>query len=143
MPRIEIKSSDLGLFSANSKRWHICWLLNGRRTTKPLERTAMIITTKQFLSSVWLVVALLVATLLIAVLPNTVQAQALSSNEVSETGHASWHNLSKHGAKTVSGERYDHKAMSAAHATLPFDTMVHIRTSTTFTTRRTNSFSND
>ena len=87
----------------------------------------MIITTKQFLSPVWLVVALLVATLLIAVLPNTVQAQALSSNEVSETGHARWHNLSKHGAKTVSGERYDHKAMSAAHATLPFDTMVRVQ----------------
>ena len=31
-----------------------------------------------------------------------------------------------HGAKTASGERYDTKAMTAAHPSLPFDTMVKV-----------------
>ena len=86
----------------------------------------MIITTKQFLSSVWLIVALLVATLLIAVLPKSAQAQVLASESVTITGYASWYNLGNHGVRTASGERYDHKAMTAAHPTLPFDSMVRV-----------------
>ena len=45
---------------------------------------------------------------------------------VEESGYATWTNLQRHGKKTASGERYDHKAMTAAHSSLPFDTMVRV-----------------
>ena len=91
----------------------------------------MIITSKQFISSIWLVIALIVATLLAIALPATVHAQTLASRSqasqaVVTEGFASWYNMGLHGAKTASGERYDHKAMTAAHPSLPFDTMVKV-----------------
>lgn len=89
----------------------------------------MIITSKQFLSSLWLVIALIVATLLAIALPATVNAQNVATNQVQvkvQEGFASWYNLGQHGAKTASGERYDHKALTAAHPSLPFDTMVQV-----------------
>ena len=94
----------------------------------------MIITTKQFLSSLWLVVALIVATLLAVALPGTLHAQtstlvttlATAQTSIQVEGYASWYNLGRHGAKTASGERYDHKALTAAHPSLPFDTMVKV-----------------
>ena len=86
----------------------------------------MIITTKQFLSSVWLVIALIVATILAVALPGTSYAQSITSNEFIAEGYASWYNMGQHGAKTASGERYDHKAMTAAHPSLPFNSMVKV-----------------
>ena len=86
----------------------------------------MIITTKQFLSSVWLIVALLVATLLIAALPSTAAAQESTASVINEAS-ASWYNLGHHGTRIASGERYDHKAMTAAHSTLSFDTIVQVQ----------------
>lgn len=44
-----------------------------------------------------------------------------------ETGTASWYGGKFHGRRTASGERYDMHAMTAAHPTLPFGTMVEVR----------------
>jgi rare lipoprotein A len=41
-----------------------------------------------------------------------------------EMGQASWYGPSHHGRRTASGERFDMNAMTAAHRTLPFDTVV-------------------
>ena len=81
----------------------------------------MIISTRQFLSSVWLIIAALIATALFFALP----AQAQERNQT-QTGYASWQTISHHGAKMASGERYDHKAMTAGHSNLPFDSMVRV-----------------
>lgn len=44
-----------------------------------------------------------------------------------ETGLASWYGEPFHGRTTASGERYDMWAMTAAHRTLPFGTVVRVR----------------
>ncbi len=44
----------------------------------------------------------------------------------SETGIASWYGPKFHGRKTANGERYDMYAMTAAHKTLPMDTLVKV-----------------
>ncbi len=81
----------------------------------------MIISTRQFLSSVWLIIAALIATALFFALPAMAQTQDLT-----QTGYASWQTIGHHGAKMASGERYDHKAMTAGHSNLPFDSMVRV-----------------
>ncbi|TVR65573.1 MAG: septal ring lytic transglycosylase RlpA family protein [Gemmatimonadales bacterium] len=45
----------------------------------------------------------------------------------SEEGIASWYGHPFHGRTTASGERYDMEAMTAAHQTLPFGTVLHVR----------------
>lgn len=77
----------------------------------------MIVTTRKIYSSIGLLIAMLVATALFLALPSLAQDQ---------TGIATWTNLNEHGRKTASGERYDHRALTAAHATLPFDSMVRV-----------------
>src|SRR5690554_5765255 len=42
------------------------------------------------------------------------------------TGRASWYGERFHGRKTASGETYDMHALTAAHKTLPFGTMVRV-----------------
>ena len=42
-------------------------------------------------------------------------------------GIASWYGGHFHGRKTASGERYDMNALTAAHPTLPFGTVVRVR----------------
>lgn len=42
----------------------------------------------------------------------------------SETIHASWYGGFFHGRKTANGERYDQEALTVAHKTLPFGTVV-------------------
>lgn len=42
------------------------------------------------------------------------------------TGKASWYGGRFHGRKTASGERFDKKAMTAAHRKLPFGTRVRV-----------------
>lgn len=98
------------------------WVLDN----KDPRRHQMIITTKQFLSSIWLLIALIVATLLAVALPGTANAQKTAAPEFIAEGIASYYNLNLHGAKTASGERYDHTALTAAHATLPFNSMVKV-----------------
>lgn len=44
-----------------------------------------------------------------------------------ESGHASWYGPRFHGRLTASGERYDMYALTAAHKTLPFGTVVRVR----------------
>ncbi len=42
-------------------------------------------------------------------------------------GLASWYGVAFHGRKTASGERFDMDALTAAHPTLPFGTVVEVR----------------
>ncbi len=44
-----------------------------------------------------------------------------------ERGFAAWYGLEDHGAKTASGQVHDLYAMTAAHASLPFNTRVRVR----------------
>ena len=44
-----------------------------------------------------------------------------------ERGHASWYGAQFHGRRTASGESYDRYALTAAHKTLPFGTIVRVR----------------
>jgi len=44
-----------------------------------------------------------------------------------ERGQASWYGSRFHGRRTASGERYDQHALTAAHRTLPFGTLVRVR----------------
>ena len=43
-----------------------------------------------------------------------------------ETGQASWYGNAHQGALTASGERFDMHALTAAHRTLPFGTIVRV-----------------
>src|SRR5262245_33617586 len=43
-----------------------------------------------------------------------------------ETGIASWYGKAHHGRRTASGERFDMNALTAAHRTLAFGTMVRV-----------------
>jgi rare lipoprotein A len=43
-----------------------------------------------------------------------------------QTGVASYFNDKYHGQRTANGERYNKNALTAAHATLPFGTMLHV-----------------
>ncbi len=43
-----------------------------------------------------------------------------------QVGFASYYGSRFHGSKTASGERYDEKALTAAHRTLPFGTRVQV-----------------
>jgi rare lipoprotein A (peptidoglycan hydrolase) len=57
---------------------------------------------------------------LFSLLPNT-PALAKASNAV-----ASWYGPGFHGRRTASGERFNQHAMTAAHRTLPFGTLVRV-----------------
>ena len=43
-----------------------------------------------------------------------------------ETGQASWYGKARHGQRTASGEHFDMHALTAAHRTLPFGTIVRV-----------------
>lgn len=47
-----------------------------------------------------------------------------------ERGNASWYGGKFHGLRTASGENYDKYALTAAHRTLPFGTIVRVRSLT-------------
>lgn len=44
-----------------------------------------------------------------------------------ERGQAGWYGDRYHGRKTASGERFDQNALTAAHRTLPFGTVVQVK----------------
>jgi rare lipoprotein A len=46
-----------------------------------------------------------------------------------EAGEASWYGPGFHGGATANGETYDQNALTAAHRTLPFDTVVRVTSS--------------
>ena len=50
-----------------------------------------------------------------------------AAGEVIERGRATWYGPKFHGKRTASGERFDMHALTAAHKTLPFGTMVRVR----------------
>lgn len=55
-----------------------------------------------------------------------------------QEGMASWYGQSHHGKKTASGEAFDQEALTAAHRTLPFGTVVrvtHLASNRTVTVR--------
>jgi len=53
-------------------------------------------------------------------------AAAWAANSYWEVGIASWYGPGFHGRRTASGEIYDMYAMTAAHRTLPFGTIVKV-----------------
>jgi len=55
------------------------------------------------------------------------QRQHGSSPVLLERGQASWYGGKFHGRRTASGERFDRKAFTAAHRTLPFGTRLCVR----------------
>lgn len=48
------------------------------------------------------------------------------SGRIYQTGLASWYSDALHGRPTASGEPYDRNAMTAAHRSLPFGTVVRV-----------------
>jgi rare lipoprotein A len=56
--------------------------------------------------------------------PATVTPPALRGS--TQTGRASWYGQAHHGQMTASGERFDMHALTAAHPTLPFGTLVRV-----------------
>jgi len=51
----------------------------------------------------------------------------MNGKRFSQEGIASWYGPKYHGRLTASGEIFDMNRVSAAHQTLPFGTVVHIR----------------
>ena len=58
--------------------------------------------------------------------PVAPQPVAMSEPPPVTTGWASWYGWQFHGRTTANGETYDMHAMTAAHRTLPFDTVVRV-----------------
>ncbi len=61
----------------------------------------------------------------VSVLPR-VSRKKKSAGAFYQTGEASYYSNKFHGRKTASGERYNRDALTAAHRTLPFGTMVRV-----------------
>lgn len=55
----------------------------------------------------------------------------LPKTEMPQNGKASWYGKQFQGRKTASGERFDRNQLTAAHRTLPFGTMVLVKSQTT------------
>jgi rare lipoprotein A len=53
-------------------------------------------------------------------------SSASAANAASQCGGASWYGPGFHGKKTASGQRFNENAMTAAHKTLPFGTVVKV-----------------
>ena len=49
----------------------------------------------------------------------------------SQTGLASWYGRDHHGKRTASGEQFDMNQMTAAHRTLPMNSIVQVKSLTT------------
>jgi rare lipoprotein A len=57
---------------------------------------------------------------------NNVDLKNVSSGDLIETGVASWYGPNFHGNLTANGEVYDMHEMTAAHRTLPFNTVLEV-----------------
>jgi len=65
--------------------------------------------------------------LLSSCIPYTSRTMDLEPKSLlSEVGYASWYGPKFHGRKTASGQVYDMYAMTAAHKTLPFGSIVRV-----------------
>lgn len=51
----------------------------------------------------------------------------VTRGQMLESGEASWYGPGFHGRQTANGERYNQNSLTAAHRTLPFDTVVRVR----------------
>jgi rare lipoprotein A len=58
--------------------------------------------------------------------PQLQPAMEISSSDFSQTGIASWYGDDFHGKVTANGEIYDMQKLTAAHQTLPFNTIVEV-----------------
>jgi rare lipoprotein A len=69
-----------------------------------------------------------VATILAAVSLNAAPAQADAGTPGArvQRGHASWYGPGFHGRRTASGERFNSGALTAAHRSLPFGSLVRV-----------------
>lgn len=65
----------------------------------------------------------------VALVPPLAVAQPLAEPQpvAQEQGGASWYARYFHGRRTANGERYDQNELTAAHKTLPFGTVVRVR----------------
>lgn len=77
---------------------------------------------------IWALQALLLAclSLLVGQACSTTGGGRRARSGYSERGIASWYGPGFHGRATASGESYDMNAMTAAHRTLPFGTVVRV-----------------
>lgn len=62
----------------------------------------------------------------ILVLVSLAASGCASTSRVTQSGLASWYGPDFHGKKTANGEVYDQNGLTAAHKTLPFDTIVRV-----------------
>lgn len=58
--------------------------------------------------------------------PVTIASRERTETAYAEAGIASWYGLKFHGNRTTSGEVYDKNKFTAAHLTLPFNTLVRV-----------------
>ena len=72
---------------------------------------------------------LLVIVLLSAI--GLVSCATMSGGDFHDDGRASWYGGIFHGRKTANGERFDKNELTAAHRTLPFGTMVCVKSKAT------------
>ncbi|MBW8464179.1 MAG: septal ring lytic transglycosylase RlpA family protein [Acidovorax sp.] len=63
--------------------------------------------------------------------PPGVDASSLGLGAADEVGLASWYGAQFHRRRTASGERFDMRALTAAHPTLPFGSRVCVRSQAT------------
>jgi rare lipoprotein A len=59
-------------------------------------------------------------------IPNPPPASPAAHAGDTETGVASWYGIPYHGQRAASGEIYDMEKLTAAHRTLPFQTVVEV-----------------
>jgi rare lipoprotein A len=64
--------------------------------------------------------------LIIVLLAGFAAGCAAPRGAIIDSGIASWYGPGFHGNPTANGERYDQNAMTAAHRTLPFNTVVRV-----------------
>lgn len=55
------------------------------------------------------------------------KSETVSSGEIIEDGIASWYGPNFHGKLTANGEEYDMHGLTAAHRTLPFNTILKVK----------------
>lgn len=67
-----------------------------------------------------------IALILLACLSGCASFGSGGGARFTETGLASWYGTSEQGRKTASGERFDRNAMTAAHPSLAFGTIVRV-----------------
>jgi rare lipoprotein A len=58
--------------------------------------------------------------------PAPAAAPAAEQPTFSQVGVASWYGATHQGHQTANGEKFDRRGMTAAHRTLPFDTVVRV-----------------